>query len=89
MQKFVRPQELINYKIKKAIINLSRFAMPILAIAVNKLSPLSQLHLELSFWGPQAAENDVLSMLTIRVSPVKCDLPNGEPIWIFKITLEY
>lgn len=37
MQMFVRPQELINYKIKKAI-NLSRFAMPILAIALKKVN---------------------------------------------------
>lgn len=54
MQKFVRPQELINYKIKKVIINLSRFAMPILAIAINQISTWSQLRLELSFWGAQA-----------------------------------
>ena len=49
MQKFVRPQELINYKIKK-VINLSRFAMPILALAI-KINTWSQLQLELSFWG--------------------------------------
>ena len=51
MQKFVRPQELINYKIKK-IINLSRFAMPILAVAI-KINTWSQLQLELSFWGAE------------------------------------
>lgn len=54
MQKFVRPQELINYKIKKAIINLSRFAMPILAIAMNNLKPLVPAPLGAVFLGPQA-----------------------------------
>lgn len=46
MQKFVRPQELINHKIKK-VINLSRFAMPILAIAIKKINAWSRLQLEL------------------------------------------
>lgn len=39
MQKFVRPQELVNYKIKK-VINLSRFARPILAVAIRKVKDL-------------------------------------------------
>lgn len=59
MQKFVRPQELINYKIKKVIINLSRFAMPILAIAINQISTWSQLRLELSA-ELRLAQKDVL-----------------------------
>lgn len=52
MQKFARPQELINYKIKK-VINLSRFAMPILAIAI-KINIWSRLQLELLFCGAEA-----------------------------------
>lgn len=61
MQKSVRPQELVYYKIKK-VVNLSRFAMPMPAVAV-KINPWSRLRLELCFWGAEACtESCALSL---------------------------
>lgn len=72
MQKFVRPQELTNYKIKK-VINLSRFAMPILAVAMTKRNTGSRLHLESSPWGPEALTESCALAPTGAVPPALCD----------------
>lgn len=61
-QKFVRPQELVHYKIKK-VVNLSRFATPISAVAIQKISTWSWLQSEQSFWGAEACtESRALSL---------------------------
>lgn len=88
MQKFVRPQERINYKIKK-VINLSRFAMPILAVAIKKINKHLVTAVALSSRELGPAQKAVRCILTIPVSPLICDMPNGEPVWICRVTLEY
>lgn len=64
MQKFVRPQELVHYKIKK-VVNLSRFAMPIPVVAIKKTNTWSQLQLELLSEELRPAQRAVLWVLTV------------------------